>query len=304
MYNLYIKKTKNKLVSAIEQPFKTEQEFESYLMKTKGIFSDIFILKRQINAGRDILDMVGVDKDNNIVIIENKNIQVAENVLPQILRYAIWAETNPDSIRAMWLESENRPEDIEIDWDKINVRIIILAPSVKLTVPRLLQKINYNVELVEVKRFLTEDEEVILLNKLEEPPKVPQGIATSSEVYDKKYQMFRRNKKSVEEFFKVVEEIEKIIKKRNLNLDKKLNKYYVGFKFGFLLAFGVHWLGTKSFGIFFKVQPEQLPEFKKICPYDFKYDKDWKQASIKYENINLKRLEKVFVWAYNYLASE
>lgn len=304
MYNLYIKKTKNKLTSAIEQPFKTEEEFESYLMKTKGIFSDIFILKRQVNAGRDILDMVGVDKDNNIVIIENKNIQVTEDILPQILRYAIWAETNPDSIRAMWLESENRPEDVEIDWDKIDVRIIVLAPSVKLTVPRLLQKINYNVELVEVKRFLTEDEQVILLNKLEESSNIRQGVVRASEIYDKKYQMSHRNKKSVKEFFNLVEEIEKIVKRKKLKLNKKLNKYYVGFKFGFLLAFGVHWLGTKSFEIFFKVQPKQLSKFKKICPYNFKYDKDWKQASIRYENINLKRLEKVFVWTYNYLAGE
>ena len=304
MYNLYIGKTKNKLIPAIEQPFKTEEEFENYLMKTKDIFSDIFILKLQVNAGRDILDMVGIDKDNNIVIIENKNVQVTEDILPQILRYAIWAETNPDSIKAMWLESENRPMDVEIDWDKIDIRIIILAPSIKLTVPRLLQKINYNVELMEIKRFSTEDEQVILLNKLEEPSKVQHGVVRASEIYDRKYQMSRRNKQSVKEFFNIVEKIEKIIEKKKLKLDKKLNKYYVGFKFGFPLAFGVHWLGTKSFEIFFKVQPEQLSKFKKICPYDFKYDKNWKQVSIKYENINLKKLEKVFVWAYDSLAGE
>ena len=85
------------------------------------------------------------------LIIENKNIIVTEDILPQILRYAIWAETNPDSIKAMWLESEDRPEDIEVDWDSVEIRIIILAPSIKLTVSRLLRKINYNIELIEVR---------------------------------------------------------------------------------------------------------------------------------------------------------
>jgi RecB family endonuclease NucS len=73
MYNLYIKKDKSKLVSAVERTFQSESEFEKYIMDKKDIFSDIFILKRQVNAGKDIIDMVGIDKDNNIVIIENKN---------------------------------------------------------------------------------------------------------------------------------------------------------------------------------------------------------------------------------------
>ena len=115
MYNIYFKNKQNKTTTAIEEPFKTEEEFEKYLMETKELFSDIFILKRQVNTGRDIPDMIGVDRDNNIVIIENKNVLVTEDILPQVLRYAIWAETNPDSIKAMWLEAENRPDDIEID---------------------------------------------------------------------------------------------------------------------------------------------------------------------------------------------
>lgn len=301
MYNLYIKKQKNKLISAIEKPFQSESEFEKYLMETKDIFSDIFILKRQVNAGRDILDMVGIDRDNNIVIIENKNITVTEDILPQILRYAIWAETNPDSIKAMWLESENRPEDIEVDWDSVEIRIIILAPSIKITVPRLLRKINYNIELIEVKRFLIGNEEGILLNKLEEEPELQKRTVRGLEIYDKKFHKSNRNKKSVDELFGVVDEIEKIVKKKGWNLEKKLNKYYIGFKAGFLLAFGVHWLGTKSFGLFFKVQPKKLAEFKKICPYEFKYDKQWKQAIIKYDKIDIPKLEKAFKWAYDCL---
>ena len=35
-------------------------------------------LKRQVHVGKDIPDMIGVDRDNNIVIIENKNVAVTE----------------------------------------------------------------------------------------------------------------------------------------------------------------------------------------------------------------------------------
>ncbi len=304
MYNLYIKKQKNKLISAIEKPFQGESEFEKYLMETRDIFSDIFILKRQVNAGRDILDMVGIDRDNNIVIIENKNITVTEDVLPQILRYAIWAETNPDSIKAMWLESEDRPEDIEVNWDSVEIRIIILAPSIKLTVPRLLRKINYNVELIEVKRFLIGDEESILLNKLEEESELHKKAVRGLKAYDKEFHKSNRNKKSVDELFGVVDKIEKIIRKNGWNLEKKLNKYYIGFKAGVLLAFGVSWLGTRSFGIFFKVQPKKLSSFRKLCPYKFKYDKQWKQAIIKYDKTDISKIEKAFEWAYNSLVEK
>jgi len=303
MYNLYLKKKQNKLVPAVEKPFQTEEEFEKYIMDAREIFSDIFILKRQVHAvhlGRDIPDIIGIDRDNNIVIIENKNVVVTEDILSQILRYAFWAETNPDSIKAMWLETQDRPEDIEVDWDNVSIRVIVLAPSVKLSVHRLLKKINYAVELVVVKRFLIGEEESILLHKFEEESEIKPKTVRGMEIYDKEFQKSYRNKKSVEEFFKVVEYLEKIIKNNDWNLEKKLNKYYVGFKSGFPLVFGVSWSGTKSFGIFFKVQPKELPKFKKACPYDFSYDKQWKQAFIKYnDKVDFSKLEKTFKFTYD-----
>jgi len=300
MYNLYLKK-KNKLVFAKEKPFKTEEELEKYLMNEKGIISDIFILKRQVKAGRDIPDMIGVDRDNNIVIIENKNVQVNEDILPQILRYAIWAETTPDSIKAMWLEEKNKPEDIEIDWDNINIKVLVFAPSIKLTVPRLLKKINYNVELIEVKRFELENSEIILMNRFEEEPDVKIKTTRGLEIYDKEFYKQYRNNKSVDLFFKVADDIEKITKNNKWNLEKKFNKCYVGFKSGFFNLFGVHWVGTRSFELFLKLKESQFSKIKKICPYDITYDKRWKQATIRYDsNVKIKNLEKVFKLVYSF----
>jgi len=44
----------------------------------------------------------------------------------------MWAETNPDSIKAIWLESKHKPEDIELDWDNLYVRAIVVAPGFSL----------------------------------------------------------------------------------------------------------------------------------------------------------------------------
>ncbi|MCK4473860.1 hypothetical protein KAU40_01195 [Candidatus Parcubacteria bacterium] len=305
MYNLYLKNKQNKLITAVEKPFKTEAEFEKYLSDTKEIFSDIFILKRQVNAGKEIPDMVGIDKDNNVVIIELKNIAVNETILPQILRYAIWAKKNPDSIRALWLESKDRPEDIEIDWDNVEIRVIVLAPTIKLSVLSFLKEINYNIELIEVRRFLIGDEESILLNKLEEEPEMKARSVRGLEIYDKEFHKSCRNNKSVDAFFRVIEEIEEIIKKKDWNLEKRLNKGYVSFKIGSRIVFGIEWLGTKSFGLFFKVSSLEYKKIKKASSYEMEYDQRWKQAGMKYDdNIKINKLEKVFEMTYDFFVEK
>ena len=103
-----------------------------------------------------------------------------------------------------------------------------------------------------------------------------------------------RNKKSVDSFFQIVEEIEGIVKNKRWELEKKYNKQYACFKHGFFNFFGVEWIGTKSFQIFFKVKKEQLPKLKKICPYVINYDDRWKQATIRYdESVDINKLKNV-----------
>jgi hypothetical protein len=84
MQQLYWKTKGGKVVSAIETHFKSEDEFERYVETAKEVLSDIFILKRQVRAGSDIPDMVGIDGDNYVVIIENKNVTVDEETTEQV----------------------------------------------------------------------------------------------------------------------------------------------------------------------------------------------------------------------------
>ena len=87
---------------------------------------------------------------------------------------------------------------------------------------------------------------------------------------------------------------------RGWNLEKKFNKYYMGFKVGFSNVFGVQWLGTRSFGFFLKIPQINFLQVSKTSPYPLEYDERWKQATLKYtEEISVKKLEPILETVYN-----
>ncbi len=303
MQKLFWKTKRSKTIAATETPFKTEDEFERFIPGTKEILSDIFILKRQVRAGRDIPDMVGVDQDNCAVIIENKNELVDEEILPQIMRYAIWAETHQDTIRAWWLEAADRPDDIEIDWDHLQIRLIVLVPSKKPTVPRLVKKLGYAVDLIEINKFVVGSDEIILVNKLEPPVEEGRATAKGLHVYDREFYKDQRNPHSVDAFFKLQAELERVVKSEGWNLEPKFNAYYAGFKHGFFNAFGIYWVGTKSFGVFITLPKSKLTRAKRLCPYRSEYD--GKSLTIRAtENLKPKRLIPLLQLACDSLVGE
>lgn len=305
MQKLFWKSKRGKVIAATEVQFKTEEEFERYVLAAKEILSDIFILKRQVRAGRDIPDMVGIDQDNSAVIIENKNKPVDEEILPQIMRYAIWAETHQDTIKAWWLEAKDRPDEMEIDWDHLQIRLIVLAPSIKLTVPRLVKKLGYTVDLIEIKKFVLGSDEIVFVNQLESPEEERRGTTKSMQVYDKEFYKERRNLRSVDAFFDLEADLERIVVKKGWRLEPKFNAYYAGFKHGFFNVFGIHWVGSKSFEIFVKIPKIKASKAKKLCPYPSEYNQRWKQLTIRVtENLKPNRMTPLLQLAYDSLVGE
>lgn len=305
MPNLFWKNKNKKTVNVVESPFKSEEEFERYIYGTKEILGDIFILKRQVRAstGRHIPDMIGIDKENNVVIIEMKNGEVDENIIPQVLKYAIWAETNPDSIRALWLECKDKPEDININWDAFNIKIIIIAPAIKLSVLNAVNKINYGVDLLEINKFAVGSNEFILVDKLEPETRPGMRITRGLGVYDKEYYLQNYNNESVVLFFQTIGKVERLVKTKGWKLEKKFNQSYVGFKYGFPNVFGINWVGTKSFCIFFKL-PKNISEKIKISgikPY--RYEEQWNQVLYKVEgkDYSVQKLMPLFKASYKHI---
>ncbi len=270
-------KTKNKTKNLLETPFGSEEEFEKMIFGTRELFQDIFLIKRQIRGGKKsgIPDMIGVDNEGNICIIEMKNVSVDSSIIPQVLDYAFWAEQNPDSIKSLWLECKDKPEDISIEWDNFQVRIIIIAPNIHKSTLDITNKINYPVDLIEIKRQVEGDNQILLVNKLETETKTKYATTRGLEEYNEEFYMKERNKNSVKEFMRYADEVYGIVKKQGWSLERKFNKYYCGFKAGFFNAFGIEWVGSKTFAFFFKLGER---EAKKIPIKMTKYSDQWKQA--------------------------
>lgn len=306
MINLYWKTDKQNL-NLIPAPFKSENEFEEYVFENQDFLGDVYIIHRQIRTGNKhgIPDMLGVDKDARVCIIEMKNEQANEDVLPQVLQYAIWAETQPDSIKAIWLESENKPEEIELDWDNLEIRILVVAPSFRATVPRMAGKIGYPIDLIQIQRFSFEQDEFVLVDVLEEE-RVRKVISTKVlgdwdwEFYEKEH-----GSKATKQFQRAVIEIQKIVESRGWEMKFNLNKYYTGFKLGGRVAFSVNWGGTHAWNVCCKL-PLGEYENPNFITWEFqRYDAGFKEAVFRpldRDVANLMELEEMLVAAYKHIS--
>jgi hypothetical protein len=259
-------------------PFKTEEEFEKAVFETPEILEDIFLLKRQIRGGSKtgIPDIIGVDNDGNVCIIEMKNVDVDASIIPQVLQYAFWAESNPDSIKSLWLECDNKPENLSISWESFGVRILVISPRILRSTLDIVEKINYVVDLVEVNRWVEGTNTIFLVSRLEaEKKSIKIKPVKGLQVYNDAFYKNNYNKQSAAQFLKYVKEVEDIVKARDWTLEIKFNKSYCAFKAGFFNAFGIQWIGTKTFAFFFKISEV---EAKEVGIPITKYEAQWKQA--------------------------
>lgn len=307
MANLFFK-TKTHTKSLLELPFKTEEEFEKFLFESKGILDEIYLLKRQVRGGNKpgIPDIVGLDNDGNVCIIEMKKSTVDASVIPQVLQYAIWAETNPDSIKNLWLETEDKPDDLEVNWTDFQVRIVVVAPKILLSTLDVVTRINYTVDLIEISRWVDQDtdNQILLVRKLENDEKKFKAKPVSGlQTYDEEFYKREYNKESAVHFLRYVKEVEGVIRQKGWKLETKFNKHYCGFKSGFPLVFGIKWLGSRSFAFFFKISESEAASLD--VPLT-KYDAQWKEAVYYIDPTKTKTNEfkKHFEAAYKRILGE
>ena len=224
MANLFWKNEKEELFSINQQPFRTEEELENYLYKTPQLLGDLLIISRQTKSGtrRDIPDLIAIDADGNVVIIELKKASASEDVIPQVLRYAIWAETNPDSIKNLWLEFPDKPDDWKIDWDNLTIKIMVIAETIPINVLRLANRITYPVEFLEVTRFVFKGNEFVLVNSRTPEEIQTVGTAKGKQNWDEAWYKQNFNPASVDVFLHTVSKVEEITRMQGWNLESKI----------------------------------------------------------------------------------
>ena len=242
MANLFWKQGK-KTFNLLSKPFVSEEEFEKEIFNTQELFEDITFLKRQAThgpgSGSGRPDILAIDNDGNICIIEMKNKPVDVNIFSQIIGYAIWAQSNPDSLKNLWYELDEQP-DIEIDWDNYEVRIIVIAPEIDPATLKFLPSISYKLDLIEVKRWMIKKDSFLLVNELRPSQYRKAKPLKGLENYDVAFYKKRRNHESVKAFMHYVNDTEKLLKQHGWkNFEKKFNKHYCGFKYGFLNLFTI-----------------------------------------------------------------
>jgi hypothetical protein len=115
----------------------------------------------------------------------------------------------------------------------------------------------------------------LLVNKLEPEPARPTKPTRGKAVYDEAFYKTLFNNKSVEEFLKYCRELERLVSRKKWRLEPKFNKYYCGFRAGFFNAFGIKWMGTKTFAFFLKLSESEAKRFR--IPMT-RYEKLWKEA--------------------------
>lgn len=307
MLNLYWKSGKQTR-NLEAKPFQSEAEFEKYIFDNQDILGgDIYIVHRQVRTGsrQGIPDMIGVDQDAHVCIIELKNAEADEAILPQALSYAIWAETNPDSIKAIWLESQQRPEEIEIDWDNLDVRVILIAPSFKATVPRMAGKMGYPIDLVQVRRYGFEGDEFILVEALGEKPAPRPGVTKVKVDWDWDYYESQHGKGGTAQFRKAVEALDAFVKHQGWDMQYNLNKYYAGFKLGNRLVALVAWSGTHAWNIQLKLAKGTGTDFGGQRWEFQRYDDGFHLAifrPLQPESPQIDELRPLLVQAYKYIS--
>jgi len=279
-------------------PFKSEEEFEQTVFETPDVLGDIYLLKRQIRGGSKpgIPDIIGVDADGAVCVIEMKNTNVDAGVIPQVLKYAIWAETNPDSIKALWLEATDRPEGREINWEDYEVRILVIAPSIDRNTVENVTKINYQVDLFEIGRWSKGKQSWLLVNKLEPAQSKKVKPVSGLKTYDQSTYEGIFNPKSVPGFLKTCRTVQELCAKNKWPVEGKYNKYYYGCKVGNSIVFGVHWIGSRSYALFFKV-PESYARKTKVPSYKMlRYEKQWNQVlfAVTPDHLQLKNFKPFF----------
>ena len=103
-------------------------------------------------------------------------------------------------------------------------------------------------------------------------PRTTKGLP----VYDLEFYKAERNPKSAVLFMQYARDLDALVKKNRWSLEMKFNGQYCGFKAGFFNAFGIQWVGTRTFAFFVKLSES---EAKALEPPMTRYEPMWKQAT-------------------------
>jgi hypothetical protein len=252
MVELYRIKSDGEILEIKKAPFSYEpKEFEDFVMKNEGILGNVALLNRQITIpdGKRI-DLWGLDTlDLRPVIIELKKSRTGIDVIPQILPYYNFVKSNPDALKFRASSDERFMEKLkvlEVDRDKLSTglegdpKVIIIAPAFTKELLDVVGYIKFDVELVEISRYITsEGEFLVTINKPLIETTLPPIVRVMEDWNWEKYQNVGISKRKIEIAKGLKESIDNLISKEKIDLNPIFRKLYIPYQSGW---YNVFWL--------------------------------------------------------------
>ena len=295
----------DQIQQVLEKPFVSEKALETFLFNNHEILEDdICIFGHQLRSGNkdNILDMIGVDRNSNICVFELKNVCAEEEIILQVLRYADWVNKNPDSIKNLWNECKEKPDDFEIDWNNYNIRIILVAPEFKETVFDLSYGLKYKVDFYKISKHETNKENFIIVNHVDTKIK-KNHIATVKEDYNWDYYKEQYGEENTNHAKKIIEELEKYCNSQNWDLPCFFNKTYITFQRKNFNIFAVSWERENKLSLRIRIQADHAKSFNSKNWQYYYYDKYYKDAfffPINRENLSIDELKDLLNQAHEF----
>jgi len=287
-----------------ESPFSDEvNDMETFVKKNISVIGEYWILAEQAIPGGSgkRSDLLAIDKDGRITIIELKNVDVDEEILPQIIRYWNLWKKRPDAIKNYWLTLKNKPKNIEPNFEDYNPKIIVIAPTVSDGVVEFAsQGLQMDVEFIELTRY-QENGRMYVVTNYKEPKHEKIEISTAREKYGWKYYLEKRGWSDtiINQLQLIAKNLLEFSKRQGWNLSTKFNKNYIAFKHGYRKAF---WIEPGSGKIYVGVQIRD--EKESLDPQHWYWDGNYNNWYYEFVDPDhpsneLKKIEEVLKKAYN-----
>jgi hypothetical protein len=322
--NLYRVDSKSEIVEIEKAQFSDEtNDFEDFIMKNERLLGKIALINHQITLpDKKRIDAWGVDiLELKPVIVELKNITIGVEVISQILPYYNFVKSNPDTLKYKAVSDPKfmkKMEDLGKSRDSLEKgleqepRVLIVAPSFEDELIELVDVLKFEVELVEISRYKTANNEYFVTVNRPESPGVPQAVVRTHEDWDwEKYEKEGISKRKIDIAKQLKTQLDEIIKKENLNLQPIFRKLYIPYQFGRNNVFWID-LGYTSYetgGVvvwfYLESEPNLKSENIQVEHSQQKWLKDYNQWMITFDKAaDLSTLTPIIRKSYEYTTGE
>lgn len=292
-----------------EAPFADEvSDLESFLKRNPSILGEqVRIFAEQVDTGLGRMDLLGMDESleqGKLLLIELKNKPVDTNVLVQVLRYASWVSTSPDSIKLLL---EKRGLDAENA--DLKPKIVIVAPDIEDELVELSQYIAaFEFSFLQVKRFRLGSEFLAVVESKAIAPEKKTPVSVQEEWDWGRYERDLKIPKARLELAKwLVSEIQNVCAEKGWSLEFRFRKGYTPFQMlGGWNVIGTENRWAKGWCIWFKLPapPEELALPVPSWVEQTYWSKDYHTIymNVTRRDVDFRELDPFFEQAYAYVA--